>query len=176
MTFALRRKEVVKDKPAITQIVQRRPALFSESQVSMPVLSIYKKWLTLCDPNCVVLRVIDFFHLTMGLYMFGYVLCFQVCCEFTRVVGKKSQRKLLWGTWPFLTKLDGPLQEEEGPQWTAFNWPFTSDKGRLTCLPKMTVSLVSLFFLPFLLISLVFIAFLFSIPPLFSYYLYFAVF
>uniref|UniRef100_A0A3B4U491 PB1 domain-containing protein n=1 Tax=Seriola dumerili TaxID=41447 RepID=A0A3B4U491_SERDU len=91
MTFALRRKEVVTDKPAITQIVQRWPALFSESQVCMPVLSIYKysiQWLTLCDPNRVVLRVINVFHLTMGLYMLGYVLCFQVCYEFTRVVGK----------------------------------------------------------------------------------------
>ena len=75
-TFALRRKEVVTDKPAITQIVQRWPALFSESQVCMPVLSIYKKWLTLCDPNRVVLRVINVFHLTMGLYMLGYVLYF----------------------------------------------------------------------------------------------------
>lgn len=37
-TFALRRKEVVTEKPAITQIVQRWPALFSESQVCMPVL------------------------------------------------------------------------------------------------------------------------------------------
>lgn len=54
----------------------------------MPVLSIYKKWLTLCDPNHVVLRVINVFHLTMGLYMLGYVLYFQVCYEFTRVVGK----------------------------------------------------------------------------------------
>lgn len=87
-TFALRRKEVVTDKPAITQIVQQWPALFSESQVCMPVLSIYKKWLTLCDPNHVVLRVINVFHLTMGLYMLGYVLYFQVCYEFTRVVGK----------------------------------------------------------------------------------------
>ena len=87
-TFALGRKEVVTDKPAITQIVQRWPALFSESQVCMPVLSIYKKWLTLCDPNRVLLRVINVFHLTMGLYMLGYVLYFQVCYEFTRVVGK----------------------------------------------------------------------------------------
>lgn len=37
VTFALRRKEVVTDKPAITQLVERRPALFSESQVCMPV-------------------------------------------------------------------------------------------------------------------------------------------
>lgn len=40
VTFALRRKEVVKDKPAVTQIVQRWPALFSESQVCVPVLCI----------------------------------------------------------------------------------------------------------------------------------------
>lgn len=46
------------------------------------------EWLMLCDPNRVVLRVIDFFHLTMGLCMLGYVLCFQVCYEFTQVVGK----------------------------------------------------------------------------------------
>lgn len=34
-TFALRRKEVVKDKPEINQLVQRWPALFTESQVCM---------------------------------------------------------------------------------------------------------------------------------------------
>ncbi|XP_060763104.1 uncharacterized protein LOC132872344 isoform X2 [Neoarius graeffei] len=33
VTFALRRQEVVKDKPAINQMVQRWPALFTESQV-----------------------------------------------------------------------------------------------------------------------------------------------
>lgn len=33
VTFALRRKEVVKDKPAISQVVHRWPALFTESQV-----------------------------------------------------------------------------------------------------------------------------------------------
>ncbi|XP_076849675.1 sterile alpha motif domain-containing protein 3-like [Brachyhypopomus gauderio] len=33
VTFALRRKEVVKDKPAVSQMVQRWPALFTESQV-----------------------------------------------------------------------------------------------------------------------------------------------
>lgn len=33
ITFALRRKEVVQDKPAISQMVQRWPALFTESQV-----------------------------------------------------------------------------------------------------------------------------------------------
>ncbi|KAK0144232.1 hypothetical protein N1851_017408 [Merluccius polli] len=33
VTFALRRQEVVKDKPAISQMVQRWPALFTESQV-----------------------------------------------------------------------------------------------------------------------------------------------
>lgn len=37
VTFALRRQEVVKDKPAINQMVQRWPALFTESQVSMSV-------------------------------------------------------------------------------------------------------------------------------------------
>lgn len=38
MTFALRRKEVVQDKPAISQMVHRWPALFTESQVCMQVL------------------------------------------------------------------------------------------------------------------------------------------
>lgn len=33
VTFALRRKEVVIDKPAISQIIRRWPALFTESQV-----------------------------------------------------------------------------------------------------------------------------------------------
>lgn len=37
VTFALRRKEVVKDKPAISQMVHRWPALFTESQVCMNV-------------------------------------------------------------------------------------------------------------------------------------------
>lgn len=43
VTFALRRKEVVKDKPDISQIVHRWPGLFTESQVCMTILSIYKK-------------------------------------------------------------------------------------------------------------------------------------
>lgn len=38
MTFALRRKEVVQDKPASSQMVHRWPALFTESQVCMHVL------------------------------------------------------------------------------------------------------------------------------------------
>ena len=42
VTFALRRKEVVIDKPAISQIIHRWPALFTESQVCVTVLSIYK--------------------------------------------------------------------------------------------------------------------------------------
>ena len=33
ITFALRRNEVVKDKPDISQMVKRWPALFTESQV-----------------------------------------------------------------------------------------------------------------------------------------------
>lgn len=43
VTFALRRKEVVIHKPAISQIIHRWPALFTESQVCVTVLSIYKK-------------------------------------------------------------------------------------------------------------------------------------
>ncbi|XP_047236746.1 uncharacterized protein LOC124877527 isoform X2 [Girardinichthys multiradiatus] len=35
LTFALRRSEVVKDKPAITQICERWPALFTEQQVCL---------------------------------------------------------------------------------------------------------------------------------------------
>ncbi|MEQ2227583.1 hypothetical protein ILYODFUR_039052 [Ilyodon furcidens] len=35
LTFALRRSEVVKDKPAITQICERWPALFTEQQVDL---------------------------------------------------------------------------------------------------------------------------------------------
>lgn len=35
LTFAFRRNEVVKDKPAITQICQRWPALFTEHQVGL---------------------------------------------------------------------------------------------------------------------------------------------
>ncbi|XP_049333235.1 uncharacterized protein LOC125801128 [Astyanax mexicanus] len=35
VTFALRRKEVVRDKPAISEVVHRWPALFTESQVCM---------------------------------------------------------------------------------------------------------------------------------------------
>lgn len=51
----------------------------------------------LYDPNRVVLRVIDFFHLTMGLYMLG-------CFMFSRLLrvhpsgGEKSQRKFLLAT------------------------------------------------------------------------------
>ncbi|XP_066510131.1 uncharacterized protein [Hoplias malabaricus] len=33
VTFALRRKEMIRDKPAISQVVHRWPALFTESQV-----------------------------------------------------------------------------------------------------------------------------------------------
>lgn len=36
VTFALRRNEVVTDKPEITKIVERWPAVFSESQVLYP--------------------------------------------------------------------------------------------------------------------------------------------
>lgn len=43
VTFALWRKEVVIDKPAISQIIHRWPALFTESQVCVTVSSIYKK-------------------------------------------------------------------------------------------------------------------------------------
>ncbi|CAM4598830.1 unnamed protein product [Leuciscus chuanchicus] len=35
LTYALRRNEVVKDKPAITQICQHWPALFTEHQVCL---------------------------------------------------------------------------------------------------------------------------------------------
>lgn len=35
MTFALRRKEVVQDKPPVVQILHRWPALFTETQVCM---------------------------------------------------------------------------------------------------------------------------------------------
>lgn len=49
MTFALRRKEVVQDKPAISQMVQRWPALFTESQVCMHGFDIhYNVLLFLC--------------------------------------------------------------------------------------------------------------------------------
>ena len=43
MTFALRRKEVVQDKPAINQMVHRLPALFTESQVCMHGFDIHYK-------------------------------------------------------------------------------------------------------------------------------------
>ncbi|CAL9686158.1 unnamed protein product [Knipowitschia caucasica] len=68
-TFALRRKEVVTDKPAITQIVQRWPALFSESQV---------------------------------------------CCEFTRVVGKNLKENFFEALDRFSPNLMDLFRKKKG--------------------------------------------------------------
>lgn len=43
MTFAFRRKETVKDKPAISQMVYRWPALFTERQVCINCFNIDSK-------------------------------------------------------------------------------------------------------------------------------------
>ncbi len=51
VTFALRRKEV-EDKPEISQMVHRWPALFLESQVCMIVLNINKKDYVLLCSKC----------------------------------------------------------------------------------------------------------------------------
>lgn len=88
VTFALRRKEIVTEKPAITQIVERWPALFSKSQVCICTFVSPKS-----GQHCVtqiVLRVINVFHLTMDVYIiFSGVLRVHLSC------GEKSERKLL---------------------------------------------------------------------------------
>ncbi len=40
VTFAFRRKEIVNEKPAISQVVHRWPALFTENQVCVKCLHI----------------------------------------------------------------------------------------------------------------------------------------
>lgn len=47
VTFALRRKEVVQNKPAISQMVHRWPALFTESQVCITVECLEKTYVLL---------------------------------------------------------------------------------------------------------------------------------
>ena len=70
-------------------------------------------------------------HLTMSLYIICYA------SGLLRVQpsgGEKSQRKRLWCTWPFLSKPDGTLQEEERPFREAYGWASTAGKGEFSCL------------------------------------------
>lgn len=56
--------------------------------------------------------------------------------------GEKSQRELLWCSWPLLSKSNGHLQKEERPCRSAFGWAFTSDKGGFICLHQSTLFLL----------------------------------
>lgn len=103
ISFALRREEVVKKMPDISQMTQRWPALFTESQVCESVLYIY---CVICVTEVIVQHVQSYMSvISPNDFIFNI---FQVYLEFNRIVGRNLKEEfygVLDGLCPSLMEL-----------------------------------------------------------------------
>ena len=125
-TFAFRRKEIVSEKPDVSEMLERWPALFTESQVSFeftnrPCAFLHGAFMH--GTNYISVIFFPFANLLsdvniVGSYFHPWAMFY--VSDLVRVPqgGRdKSQRPLLWIAGPAVLETDRPLQDEERCHW-----------------------------------------------------------